>query len=460
MIGRRRLVQALGLVSVAAGTGVGRALAAPFSPAPNIVFIMADDLGYADLSCTGSHHIHTPAIDSIATQGVLLRQGYANSAVCSATRTALLTGCYQQRFAVGLEEPVGPTAPLGIGVPKDRPTIASLLKALGYRTKLIGKWHLGEPPEHGPLSHGYDQFFGILPGAVDYFRHRFVLNGKEGKTGLIEGDTEISREGYLTDIFGDEAVRTIEAADSAPFFMSLHFTAPHWPWEGPDDAEIAKTLSSSFDYDGGSLATYKKMVEAMDANVAKVLAALDRMGKAENTIVVFTSDNGGERFSETWPFIGAKGELLEGGIRVPLMVRWPERIARGSHSEQVMISMDFLPTLLRMAGGRVPAGAFDGFELSAQLLGARPIERTLFWRYKAGEQAAVRAGDWKYLKLGGKEHLFNLAQDERERADLGLRDPARLAALRRQWDAWNAQMLPYPLNSFSEGLKATYADRY
>lgn len=457
---RRSFVQAIGAMGVLAGPANAAVKSA--GKRPNIIFIMADDLGYADLSCTGSHHIKTPAIDSIGAQGLQLSQGYANSSICSPTRTGLLTGCYQYRFRIGLEEPVTSGLPSGTGISYDQHTIASVMRAMGYRTKLIGKWHLGIPPEHSPLRHGYDEFLGIIEGAADYFRHHMVLGGKEVGVGLAEGDTPIERNGYLTDLFGDETVRTIENAGDKPFFVSLHFNAPHWPWEGREDAATAATLKASYHYDGGSLAKYKEMVEAMDQNVAKVLAALERTGKADNTIIVFTSDNGGERFSETWPFTGVKGELLEGGIRVPILMRWPGHIAPGTHSEQVMISMDFLPTLLAMSGGDVArAGKFDGVDLSAQMTGkAAPVERTLYWRFKANEQAALREGVWKYLKLGSKEHLFNLAQDERERADLATRDTQRLIAMRTKWDAWNATMLPYPLGSTSEDVRDHYADRY
>lgn len=460
-VDRRSFMGGVSALGALAAAGEGQA-AAPKTRRPNILFIMADDLGYGDLSCTGSHHIRTPAIDSIGGQGIMLRQGYANSSICSPTRTALLTGCYQYRFAIGVEEPLGPAAPAGIGVPLDRPTIASVLRAQGYRTKLVGKWHLGEPPKHSPLHHGYDEFFGIIEGAADYFRHHMVMGNKDVGIGLAQGDTPIERNGYLTDLFGDEAVKTIEAESDRPFFVSLHFNAPHWPWEGREDAAVAPTLGASFHYNGGSLTKYKDMVEAMDQNVAKVLAALDRSGKAGDTIIIFTSDNGGERFSETWPFTGVKGELLEGGIRVPLLVRWPGHIAPGSTSDQVMISMDFLPTLLAMAGGDVgKAGTFDGIDLSAQLIGkTAPVDRALYWRFKANGQAALRQGDWKYLKLGNKDHLFDLSKDERERADLAPDDPARLKAMRLQWDAWNAQMLDYPLGSYSEDVRDHYADRY
>ena len=347
-------------------------------------------------------------------------------------------------------------------MPLDRPTIASVLRDRGYHTKLIGKWHLGEPPEHGPLQHGYDEFLGVVEGAADYFRHHMVMGGKDQGIGLAQDNAPQQRDGYLTDLFGDEAVRTIEGAGDRPFFLSLHFNAPHWPWEGREDAAAAKTLPNSFHYEGGNLAKYKEMVEAMDQNVAKVLAALERTGKAQNTIVVFTSDNGGERFSETWPFIGHKGEVLEGGIRVPILMRWPGHIAPGTLSDQVMASMDFLPTLLTMAGGNVAgAGSFDGVDLSAQLTGkAAPVPRTLFWRFKANEQAAVRQGDWKYVKIGGKEHLYNLAEDEHERAERAAAQPAKLAELKALWDGWNARMLPYRVDGYSEDVRKAYSDRY
>ena len=255
----------------------------------------------------------------------------------------------------------------------------------------------------------------------------------------------------------------VEAAgnDARPLFLSLHYTAPHWPWEGPEDEAVAATLGGNLQHrDGGSLETYKRMMLALDQGVGRVLAALERSGKARNTIVVFTSDNGGERFSDTWPFIGQKGELLEGGIRVPMFVRWPAGIAAGTRSEQVNISMDWVPTLLAAAGTQPhPAYPSDGMNLLDIITGqtqARP--RSLYWRYKAASQAALRDGDFKYLKIRDSEYLFNLAQDERERANLSRREAARLAAMKAQWAAWNATMLPYPQQSMA--YPNTGADRY
>lgn len=456
----RRGLLAGGLATAAAGALAGTtALASARGGKPDVVFIMADDLGYADLSLTGSHHIRTPAIDSIGTAGAIVRQAYAASPVCSASRTAIITGCYQQRFPVGLDEPLA-VIPPDLGLPPDRPTLPELFRKAGYRTTLIGKWHLGAPPKNGPLERGYDTFFGIVEGAADYFLHRAVHGGKPVGIGLTRGNDPVSAAGYLTDLFGDEAVREIEGAGDKPLFLSLHFNAPHWPWEGRDDERRAATLADSRDTAAGNLAKYAEMVEIMDQNIARVLAALDRAGRGD-AIVVFTSDNGGERFSETWPFTGQKGELLEGGIRVPALVRAPGRIAPGTRSEQVLDGFDWLPTLHALATSTPAPGRFDGLDLSAQLRAVAPaIERTLFWRYKANNQAAVRAGNWKFLRLGGKDHLFDLAQDERERADLKDAQPERLAALIKQWDAWNATMLPYPLSSFSDDVKLWYPDRY
>jgi arylsulfatase A-like enzyme len=459
---RRQVLGGLSVAPLLAAQAVSAATRKPAETPPNIVFIMADDLGYADLSCTGSRHIKTPAIDSIASAGLQLRQGYSSTPICSPTRTALLTGCYAQRFAIGVEEPLGPNVPKGTVVPLEQPTIASVLRARGYRTALVGKWHLGDPPDHSPLRHGYDGFIGIVEGGADYFVHRMVMGGKPVGIGLAEGDNAIKRNGYLTDVFGDEAVREIEANSDKPLFLSLHFTAPHWPWEDREDEAMARKLGSSFHFDGGNLAKYREMVEIMDQNVARVLAAIEKSGKADNTIVIFTSDNGGERFSDTWPFVGHKGEVLEGGVRVPLLMRWPKRIGSGSKSEQVMASMDFLPTLLAMAGGDpAKVGKLDGLDLSAQLTGKAPVRpRELFFRMKANEQAAVRQGDMKYMKIAGKEHLFDLSQDEREQANLAPANPAKVAAMRVLWDNWNAQMRPYRLDGYSQDAKNIYSDRY
>ena len=430
---------------------------------PNIIFILADDLGFADTGATGARALTTPSIDSLAAAGLTITNAYSSSPICSPTRTALLTGRYAQRYRLGLEEPLrsSDAKRFDLGIPKDHPTIASVLRDQGYETALVGKWHLGIPPRHSPLEHGYEHFFGIAQGAADYFLHTMVKDGEKTSLGLFDGNEQVERSGYMTDLLGDEAVRLIRGKSDRPLFLSLHFTAPHWPWEGRGDRSIANSLSLTQHYDGGSLETYAEMVEVMDENIGRVLAALDETGIADNSIVIFTSDKGGERFSDTWPFVGVKGEVLEGGIRVPLFVRWPARIAAGSQSDQVMTSMDFLPTLLAAGGGDVKDGAFDGINLLSQLLGdASPVERTIFWRFKAGEQGAVRQGDWKYVTLGGKEHLFNVASDPRERVKLQDEHAETFQELQALYERWNLSMLPYPEVSFSESVQKSYPDRY
>ena len=429
---------------------------------PNVVFILADDLGWGDLSVYGQTDFRTPNLDKLAAQGVRLTQAYSNSAVCSATRFGLITGRYQYRLRGGLEEPIAGASDT-IGLPPEHPTLPSLLKKAGYDTALIGKWHLGSLPNFGPLKSGYDSFYGNYGGAIDYFTHKPGV-GPNVKEDLYEGEVAVHEVGYYTDLLGDRAAAYVKKQDkSKPFFLSLHYTAPHWPWEGPKDEEVSRQIDNIFHYDGGDLATYARMVVALDASIGRVLQALEKQGLAENTIVVFTSDNGGERFSKTWPFSGQKTELLEGGIRVPGIVRWPARVKAGQVSKQAAISMDWLPTLLAAAGTQ-PDAAYpsDGRNLLPVLLGEQaPVERTLFWRYKANAQRAVRAGDWKYLKINGNEYLFNVEQDQRERANLARKHPERLAELKQQWETWDASMLPISADVRTHGLGAkAQADKY
>jgi arylsulfatase A-like enzyme len=426
----------------------------------NIVFIMADDLGYADVSCYGRREYETPFIDGLAADGIKLSQGYASSCVCSCTRIALITGRYKDRLPVGLQEPI--TVPLPtLQLPPGHPTLPSLLKQAGYRTALVGKWHIGYTDAAGPNNFGYDHFFGYSGGGTNYYPQPDPDDPNELPDDLLLNGSPVEWDGYITDRFGDEAVDWIGNGDG-PFFLSLHFNAPHAPWIAPGDTEAAANWTDSFDRNRGNLEIFGQMVGALDQNVGKVLAALDRRGIADDTIVVFTSDNGGDRFSDMWPFSGVKGELLEGGIRVPLIVRWPGRIAAGSTSTQVMASMDFLPTLLA-AAGVAPHPDFppDGENLLPVLTGeASPHSRRLFWRHKTANQGAVRDGDWKYLRLGGKEHLFNLADDVRERADRSEDESERFTELQQAFADWNATMLPYPPLSFSYDTKDIDADRY
>ncbi|MFT4240701.1 MAG: sulfatase-like hydrolase/transferase [Acidovorax sp.] len=430
---------------------------------PNILFILADDLGWADLGVYGATDFATPHLDRLAAQGARFTQAYANSAVCSATRFALITGRYQYRLRGGLEEPIAGSNTQGLGLPPEHPTLPSLLRDAGYDTALIGKWHLGHPPAYGPLQSGYDRFFGNLGGVVDYFTHKPGV-GEHVPRDLWEGDLPVERTGYYTHVLADEAEAYVRGRQGSqrPFFLSLHFTAPHWPWEGPGDEAVSRELKDLFHYDGGSLRKYGEIVEALDAAVGRVLAALDATGQADDTIVVFTSDNGGERFSKTWPFTGQKTELLEGGLRVPTLLRWSARI-RPHVQTQVTITADWLPTLLAAAGGAPhPGYPSDGENILPVLEGHAPAHpRTLYWRYKAQSQRAVRDGDWKYLQINDNEFLFDVAVDARERANLRDRHPDVFTRLRLQWEQWNEGFLPITDEVFTHGLTPdVQADRY
>ena len=410
---------------------------------PNLIFIVADDLGYADLGCYGGRAPVSPVLDGLAANGVRFTQGYANSPVCSPTRFALMTARYQYRLRGAAEEPIsirtrGSTT---LGLPPEHPTLPSLLRAGGYRTALVGKWHLGYPPAFGPLRSGYDEFYGPMSGGVDYFNHC----GSNGEHDFWEGEQERFEPGYLTDLISRRAVEFIQrqADGAAPFLLSLHYTAPHWPWETRDDAVLAETLKDRlFHLQGGNIHSYRRMIQHMDEGIGWVMQALRERGLAENTLVVFTSDNGGERFSDNWPLVGGKMDLTEGGIRVPWIAHWPAQIAPAAVSKQHCLTMDWSATLLAAAGVAAdPAYPLDGVSLLPVLRDpARSFARPMHWRMKHREQRAFRDGDWKYLKVDEHEYLFNIPADERERANRAPGEPERLAAMREQWLAWNATM--------------------
>src|ERR1041385_7247983 len=273
---------------------------------PNILFILADDLGWGDLSCYGRPDYRTPNIDLLASQGTRFSDAYAASAVCTPTRCGYITGRYPARFKIGLEEPL-PANKLDVGLEPGQPTIASLLKQNGYDTALVGKWHLGFRPEWGPNAHGFDEFFGILAGAGDYFLHQNGL----GQPDLYENLTPIERHGYLTDLLTERAVSYVTKHRSAPFFLSLHYTAPHWPWQGPKGGEVIqftdKLPEPASMGAGGSLKLYAQMMRSLDDGVGRVMQSIKAAGIDKKTLVIFTSDNGGERFSYLWPFSGRKG---------------------------------------------------------------------------------------------------------------------------------------------------------
>ena len=418
---------------------------------PNFVFILADDLGYADLGCYGGRSALagascSPNLDRMAAEGLRFTQGYANSSVCSPSRFALITGRWQYRLRGGADEPMA-TRTRGnpdLGLPPGHPTLPSLLAGGGYSTALVGKWHLGFPPHFGPLQSGYQEFFGVMSGGVDYFTHC----DSAGVHDLCEGETETHRPGYLTDLISDRAVEYVEKQKGrkSPFLLSVHYTAPHWPWETREDEAVARSIEKIIHTDGGSVETYLRMIHHMDEGIGRIGKALEAIGAMENTLVVFTSDNGGERFSDTWPLVGKKMDLLEGGIRVPYIVKWPARVKAAGKTSQLAMTMDWMPTFLDAAGvAPHPEFALDGVSLLSVLANPeKTIGRELFWRMTFRGQRAMRSGDWKYFVNDDGEFLFDLSKDERERANLARREPARLASMRAQFEAWEKSIPPIP----------------
>ena len=424
------------------------------SQRPNLIYIVCDDLGYADLGCYGGREADfgavSPNIDRLAAGGVKFTQGYANSPVCSPTRFALITMRYQYRLRGAMEEPINSRSKgsTTLGLPPEVPTLPSLLKKAGYHTALIGKWHLGYPPSFGPRRSGYDEFFGIMAGGVDYFTHC----SSSGEHDLYIDEDEHHEVGYLTDVLSQRAVdhvrqRAADAKAGKPFLLSLHYTAPHWPWETRDDAHVASDVAKNlFHLHGGDVNTYRRMIHHMDEGIGRLMAALREEGLDENTLIVFTSDNGGERFSDNWPLVGGKMDLTEGGIRVPWIAHWPAAIPAGTTSTQHCMTMDWSATMVELAGAKADANhPFDGVSLAPVLRDSQQqFERPLYWRMNHRGQRALRMGDYKYLRVDGNDYLFNIPADERERANLAKHQPEKLQSLRAAWEAWDATVPAIP----------------
>lgn len=432
----------------ALAAGVSAKGAGPQARRPNVLYVMADDLGWGDLSCYGRPDYRTPNLDRLASEGTRFTHAYSASPVCTPTRCAFVTGRYPARTRVGLEEPLAwrkqlVERKLDIGLAPEHPTVASLLKSAGYRTALVGKWHLGYLPKYSPLKSGFEEFFGIMSGAADHFTHKDA----NGEADIFEAEVPVERVGYATDLLTERAVEFLKRRRDAPFFLSLNYTAPHWPWEGPGDEAVSRALPQGFAgfTSGGSLKVYAEMMKSLDAGVGRVLRALEDAGHARTTLVIFTSDNGGERFSYNWPFTGKKFELFEGGIRVPAFARWPGVVPAGRTTEQAAITMDWTATILAAAGARAhPDYPLDGEDLLPVMRGERAaFERTLFWRNDV--QSAARGGRWKYLKVDDKtERLFDLLTDEREQADSRAARPELFERLRAEYLRWDAQVLKRP----------------
>jgi arylsulfatase A-like enzyme len=278
-------------------------------------------------------------------------------------------------------------------------------------------------------------------GALDYFTHSYG-----GGEGLYEDEVKVEEQGYLTDLIADKAVDHIRdyTGKKTPFLLSVHFNAPHWPWEGPKTGPLTLPGGGAAmgSFETGDLETYGAMVTQMDVAIGRILKALEQNSFTKNTVVVFTSDNGGERFSDTWPFTGKKTELLEGGLRIPGLVRWPGKIKAGSVSTQVAMSMDWMPTFVAMANGKIHDDyQSDGMDLTPALLGGPPVSRKVFWRYRQNGQRAMRDGNMKWLEINENQFLFNVVKDPLERANLSRMQPEIFERMAREWDEWNANML-------------------
>ena len=415
------------------------------SQRPNIIYIMVDDLGYADLSSYGRKDYQTPHLDKLAAQGITFRNAYAAAPVCTPSRTAFMTGQYPARVPVGLIEPLeGSNRDSMLGLTPSHPSVATHLKANGYETFLVGKWHLGIKPEFSPLQNGFDYFYGFKAGAVDYISHK---SPEDRSRDLYENERPVVTEGYMTDLLKGKAIELIKQTHTKPFFMSLMFSAPHWPWQAPGAQAYSDTLPFTA---GGSPATYAGMMSSLDRAVGDIMKALDEQNLAANTVVIFTSDNGGERFSNMGIYKGRKMQLWEGGIRVPAFVRWPRKIKPATMTNQVAITMDWTATIASLAGSK-PSGntGSDGIDLMPVMTGQRDeVSRTLYWRiFQRTQHKALRKGNWKYLQdEKGNTYLFDLATDPIEATNLREKQVRIFGELQTLYAKWESSVLkPVPL---------------
>jgi arylsulfatase A-like enzyme len=413
---------------------------------PNIVLIVADDMGYADVGFQGGKDIPTPNIDALAKGGVRFTNGYVTGPYCSPTRAGLMTGRYPQRF--GHEFNIaGMDTHADAGLPVSEVTLANRLHDAGYRTAVIGKWHLGMAPQFRPRQRGFDEFFGFLTGG-----HTYVAQVERNP--VIDNDSIASRVTYLTDDFTDRAVDFIGRNRARPFFLYLAYNAVHLPAQAPE-----KYLSRFPDL-AEPRRTYAAMLSAMDDGVGRVVAALREHGLDGNTLIVFFSDNGGPTTvggvngSSNAPLRGSKRETWEGGIHVPFAMSWKGRIPAGGDYRMPIIQLDVHPTVLAAAGVAVrPEWKLDGVNLLPYLTGnntAAP-HSALYWRL--GTNMAIRQGDWKLVKMSQRgfltspdsvdlsdAQLFDLKSDISETTNLASREPARVKTLRAAWEAWARQL--------------------
>lgn len=406
------------------------------STTPNVILIMADDLGYGDLGCYGSTTIATPHLDSLAARGIRLTDFHSNAPVCTPTRAALLTGKYQQRS--GLEGVIyvkGETRQVGLDTTVL--TLAKRMRHKGYATGIMGKWHLGYKPEYNPVHHGFDTFYGYTSGNIDYHSHYDNASIYDWWHNL---DT-IREEGYVTDLITRHAVDFIEQHRREPFFLYVAHEAPHVPFQGRDDPAFRS--ADTTDYFGpvaDKSRAYREMIEVMDEGVGAIMQALRTNGLEENTIVIFVSDNGAvAKYGDNGGLNGQKGTLLEGGHRVPAIVYWKGKITPRTSSATVM-SMDIFPTVVALTNeGKMRSESLDGVDFSGVLLQQDTLpERPLYWRYR--KQKAVRRGPWKLLITGADTALYQLTQDLAETTDLSSDQPAITQELSALLDRWEQEV--------------------
>ncbi len=431
---------------------------------PNIVLIMADDLGYADLSCYGAENIQTPHLDALAAEGVRLTDFYANGPECTPTRTALLTGRYQQRVG-GLECAIG-LGNIGryteakqlsdqgeLGLPVTFNALPMMLNGQGYNTAIIGKWHLGEGEAYRPAVHGFDYSIGPLGGAVDYFHHtepvgEFIGTYMEGNHDFYRNDAPHQRGGYyMTHLLTDEAVEWVNIQkEDQPFFLYLPYTTPHLPYQAPYDYQPEKLTMEHWNKSDKEV--YAAMIEDMDAGIGKILDKLEEKGIADNTIVIFFSDNGPNKTGNTGPYSGNKGHVYEGGIRVPCIIRWPGKIEEGGISSQPFISMDLTASIAAITKA-TPPKPLDGIDLIGHITARKAdFSRDLFWRKKRAAQvrSAVRSENLKYIREEDKgkfeEYLFDLKNDPGEKHDLKADRPEDFKRLKKLLAEWEEEVRP------------------
>ncbi|MDT8301211.1 MAG: sulfatase-like hydrolase/transferase [Sedimentisphaerales bacterium] len=415
----------------AVGTSSGAA-----AELPNIILIMADDLGYGDIGCYGSKKIRTPNIDALAREGLKFTDYHSNCPVCSPTRAALLTGRYQQRC--GIEGVVTAANHRHTGMALEEVTFAEVLKKRGYATGIFGKWHVGYSVEFNPARQGFDEFIGYVSGNVDYHSHI----DQAGFDDWWKKSEKIPEEGYSTDLITEHGVDFIERHKDRPFCLYLPHEAPHYPYQGrKDPPERLSGGRKGKKAKGDEIPrAYKEMVEVMDEGIGRIVETVKRLGLERKTFIFFCSDNGATKNGSNGVLAGYKGSLWEGGHRVPAVAYWPGKIKAGTTTDQTVLGMDLFATMTSIAGADLPASLkLDGVNLLPMLTeGAGLPKRTLFWRYK--KQKAVRKGPWKLLVQNNQSKLYNLDEDLGEKENLALARPDILKTLEDELAAWEQEV--------------------